>query len=38
MYKSVVGAAHGNESLEALYMNVLLLAPMRDSFRRLRSS
>jgi hypothetical protein len=34
--KSVVGAAHGNDSLEALNENVLLLASMSSSSRRLR--
>jgi hypothetical protein len=29
--KGVVGAAHGDESLEALDKNVLLLAPMSDN-------
>jgi hypothetical protein len=36
--KSVVGVAHGNESLEALDENVWLLAPMSGCSRRLRSS
>jgi hypothetical protein len=36
--KSVVGAAHGDEGLEANDKNVLLLAPMSGSSRRLRSS
>jgi hypothetical protein len=34
--KSVVGAAHGNDSLEALNENALLLASMSSSSRRLR--
>jgi hypothetical protein len=37
MDKSVVGAVDGNESLEALDENVLLLAPTSGSSRRLRS-
>jgi hypothetical protein len=36
--KSVVGTAHGDEGLEALDKNVLLLAPMSGSSRGLRSS
>jgi hypothetical protein len=36
--KGVVGAAHRDESFEALNNNVLLLAPMSDSSGRLRSS
>jgi hypothetical protein len=36
--KSVVGATHGDEGLEALDENVLLLAPMSGSSRRLRRS
>jgi hypothetical protein len=35
--KSIVGATHGDEGLEALDENVLLLAPMSGSSRRLRS-
>jgi hypothetical protein len=38
MDKSIVGAAHGDEGLEAHDKNVLLLAPMSGSSRRLRSS
>jgi hypothetical protein len=38
MDKSVVGAAHGDEGLETLDENVLLLPPMSGSSRRLRRS
>jgi hypothetical protein len=36
--KGIVGVAHGDEGLEALDKNVLVLVPTRGSSRRLRSS
>jgi hypothetical protein len=36
--ESVVGTTHGDESLEALNEDVLLLGPMSSSMRRLGSS
>jgi hypothetical protein len=36
--KNIVGATHRDEGLEALDKNVLLLAPMSGSSRRLRRS
>jgi hypothetical protein len=36
--KSIIGATHRDEGLEALDKNVLLLAPMSGSSKRFRSS